>query len=354
MKKIILTVALAMFAVNASYAQNPFEVQGMNQYEGVFASNDMKLRIYKKNGALIGNLFRLNENIPYPIKARIENHILIGTFGVNNKKFDFSLASRDNKFFFKAGSKTSTMIKLPRVDFENTWEAENIKVVLEKASGNKYHGFIFKNGQKYIFNGEIDGITITGHFSQQRFPVILMQDLKENKIKFSTGEYSKTLIGQKSFENCFLGELPYGIIIGRTFHSEINAEKCLEKKDGICIKHSLDGSDNFYVTLNDSQCVDKMVLFETNWNKWEDKGLIFFENYNKGLYLKEFLDLIKKLPISKLQKEEDFVTSDMKQTKVSFNLNNTKYLFIIQEDPTANTGDNKYDQGIVKLTITKK
>ncbi len=199
MKRKMLGVIIGAMLTIAGFAQNPFEVQATNQFKGVFVSSDFKLRMYEENGEVVGNLFWTDGNKIYPLRAKLQDSVLVGHFANNAKQFPFSLTSQDDGFYFKAGSKTATMNKISEIDFEDTWEGGNVKVILEKASGNQYQGFIFFNGQKYIFAGRANDISITGKFSKgsQSFPVTLMQDFNENSIKFTTGAYSKMLSGKK-------------------------------------------------------------------------------------------------------------------------------------------------------------
>ncbi len=199
MKRKMLGVIIGAMLTIAGFAQNPFEVQATNQFKGVFVSSDFKLRMYEENGEVVGNLFWTDGNKIYPLRAKLQDSILVGHFANNAKQFPFSLTCQDDGFYFKAGSKTATMNKLSEIDFEDTWEGGNVKVILEKARGNQYQGFIFFNGQKYIFAGRANDISITGKFSKgsQSFPVTLMQDFNENSIKFTTGAYSKMLSGKK-------------------------------------------------------------------------------------------------------------------------------------------------------------
>ncbi len=189
----MLGVIIGAMMTIAGFAQNPFETQATNEYQGVFVSQEFKLRLYEKDGGLAGKLF-WSENI-YDISANIRKSVLVGNFSKNSEQFPFSLKNSGGSYCFKAGNKTATMKKIPKINFVDTWIGDKVKVILEKSTGNQYKGLIYFNGQKFMFNGNSSGIGLTGTFSNgsNSYPVSLAQDFEQGKLEFTTGTFSEVL-----------------------------------------------------------------------------------------------------------------------------------------------------------------
>ncbi len=271
-KKLLIMVIGAMMSI-AGFAQNPFEMKAANQYSGVFISSEIRMRICEENGSVKGNLFYDNGNIIYPITGEINNSILKGYFNNGTDNFSFILRQRGGEYYFKAGSTTASMRKFEKIDFTNSWESDNIKVVLEKKGINEYGGILFFNGQKYFIKGIANAISITGTFSNgtESFPLTLIQSFRKNSIEFKTGTYSERLyLNGMNLENLGNGIVMLDVL-----------PKNIEKK--ITSKYKLDGNGILtYIEFRENDTLPenlKKILsgfsteegdYDTHWSQEEE------------------------------------------------------------------------------------
>ncbi len=195
MKFVIFVVC--MIVSTSIFCQNPFEVQATNQYQGVFVSENIGLRLYQENNQITGVIV-LNNGKTLPVIAKVNESLLTGYVTTEDKNKIFSMEKNNNYYKLIYDTQAINLIKLATTNFIDTWEGENVKVIINENKNNFYLGDIFFNGKKYKFSGKANAVQIVGTFSTQseKYPVYLTQSFQKNELLFSTGKFSQALQGK--------------------------------------------------------------------------------------------------------------------------------------------------------------
>lgn len=162
MKNLTIVFLTLMMFSGISAATNPFAQSALNDYEGVYASKEFKLRLRYENSRLTGEL--IYDNKAYPTTASLANGGLKGAFSEGNDKWSFSLTKKaGDEYTFRAVDKTATMKKLPAIEFVGSWDSDKMAIHVDK-SNNTYTGIIKFNGGKFAFSASRDIDRLKGKF----------------------------------------------------------------------------------------------------------------------------------------------------------------------------------------------
>lgn len=150
-----------------------------------------------------------------------------------------------------------------------------------------------------------------------------------------------------------LGQMPFGMVIGKTTNGEIETRgMCLAKSGSKCKRFDVAG--NFWVSSSESEVVNKIIFSKSNGNtlpkKWRALG-IWLQKSNKRYIIKEgtlhneFIKIIKKEGVLNIETTESdlfFVTN--------FEIGNLFYKTVFYKKESADDGHAK---GLSNVTITE-
>ncbi len=134
----------------------------------------------------------------------------------------------------------------------------------------------------------------------------------------------------KEEKKCWLEELPFGIIIGKTKHADIRSKgHCIEhEKNGTCKIHSLkeDGGKYIRLLMSDDNTI-RHIAFSIAPYKWARKGLkLFKKSGDIGMSIDEAVKLVKTLPIEDLEINIGIPGEYWREDNIKFNINNYSYI----------------------------